>query len=241
MKKILILEDNFAVRNYVCKLVEQMEIKIETYPFQDVKDAYECALEKNIDCFIVDIILSTKVPGDVSGLKFIERIRQIQKYILTPVIVITSLDDAKMYSYDKLHCYGFLEKPFSPEALQNMIEEIFGCITGRRSKTLVFSVAGIMMSVECENIIYVEVARRMLVIHTKRNGIIEVPYKTMKEFMIEADSEDFVRCSRYCAVNRNYIKSFDVARRILQLKDCSDVMYVGKNYKKTVEESMKRL
>lgn len=94
MKKILILEDNPATLMNLTKIVQDVDVKNTVYPFQELKGAYQCAMDKVIDLFIVDIILDRNKPGDSSGLKFVDNIRKISHYVFVPIIFITSLEDA---------------------------------------------------------------------------------------------------------------------------------------------------
>lgn len=57
MKKILILEDNSTTLMNLTQIVQNIDVKNVVYPFCDLKDAYQCAMDKVIDLFIVDIIL----------------------------------------------------------------------------------------------------------------------------------------------------------------------------------------
>ena len=46
MKKILVLEDNQAILNRLTDIVQGIDIKNVVYSFDNVKDAYQCAIEK---------------------------------------------------------------------------------------------------------------------------------------------------------------------------------------------------
>ncbi len=240
MKKVLILEDNPLTRKLVEEIARDLEMKTEVFAFDNVKDAYACALERNIDCFIVDIILDSKVPGDTSGLRFVQSIREMKHYILTPVIMLTSLEDAKLYTYEQLHCYRFMEKPFKPTELKKVLEECLGYRERKTTKTLTYHIDGVIMAADVCDIVYVEVSRRILQIHTRKYGILSVPYKTIKSFLEEADSEDMIQCSKHCVVNRNYIEYFDSVNRVIRLRDEFGDIEVGKKYRADVEEGMKR-
>ncbi|MGN0308363.1 MAG: PleD family two-component system response regulator, partial [Lachnospiraceae bacterium] len=125
MKKVLILEDNFATAEYLKALVNEIDIKTFIFAFPHPAEGCRCALENDIDLFIVDIILDTGKPADSSGLKFVSQIRKMEKYSFTPVIFVTALEDSRLYTYEELHCYRFFEKPFDARELQ---EEIRYCL-----------------------------------------------------------------------------------------------------------------
>ena len=91
-KQILIVEDNNKNMEKLCEVLKDIK-DVYIHKAKNSEQAYRYALEYNIDLFIVDIILNTKVFADISGLKFIESIRSINGYKFTPIIVTTSLED----------------------------------------------------------------------------------------------------------------------------------------------------
>ncbi len=123
MRKVLILEDNEHILYAMEKLAKEVDDKLIIYTYSNARDAYEGMLKHKMDLFILDIILDTKVPGDVSGLYFAESVRKIREYKFTPLIFVTSLNDSKFVSYEDFHCYSFIEKPFDPVRVKNTIKE----------------------------------------------------------------------------------------------------------------------
>lgn len=236
LKKILILEDNSAALEHLTGIIKELDVRHEVYSFVNLKDAYQCAMERIIDLFLVDIILDTSHPGDVSGLKFVENIRRLETYHFKPIIFITSLQDPKLYAYEKLHCYHFIEKPFEEKRVKRSVEQ---CLkfpgSGTESKTLYFRKDGIMLAVEREDIIYAESREHIMCIHTRHGDILKVPYITLKKFLEEVDHPDFIQCSRNTIINRKYIQTVDIANRIIHLKGSSDMIEIGIMFKKYVK------
>lgn len=205
MKKILILEDNYVAREHLASLINELEIQNTLFRCDNIKDAYQYALERDIDLFLVDIILKPNSPGDSSGLKFVDSIRKIDRYAFTPVIMVTSLEDAKLCSYEKLHCYSFVEKPFDPEKLKELVRQCLRFPEKRQlPKTLYFRKDGIILSVNMEDIVYVNARNHMLDIHTQQGDVLSIPYVTLKKFLAEADNPDIVQCSRSTVINLDY-------------------------------------
>lgn len=56
MKKVLILEDNAPMLEHLSGIVQGVGMRVETFPFDNAKDACYCALKNTIDLFIIDII-----------------------------------------------------------------------------------------------------------------------------------------------------------------------------------------
>lgn len=237
MKKILILEDNQAAANHLAAIVQELEPRNTIYCFDNTKDAYHCALERRIDLFLIDIILDTSRPGDTSGLRFVENIRRVENYCFTPIIFVTSLEDARLYTYENLHCYSYIEKPFDVKRVRQTVEQ---CLRfpgeGGKEKTLYFRKDGIIMAVEREEIVYAESINHIMHIHTERGDILKIPYITIKKLMEEVDSSEFIQCSRNTIVNRKFAQNVDMANRIIQLKDDFGRVEIGGMFKKYVKE-----
>lgn len=51
MKKILILEDNPVTLRNLTNIVQEIDIRSTVYAFANIKDAYQCTIEKTIDLF----------------------------------------------------------------------------------------------------------------------------------------------------------------------------------------------
>ena len=222
---------------YITSLIQEMDVKNTIFACSDIKDAYQYALEKEIDLFIIDIILDTSRPGDSSGLKFVDSIRKIERYVFTPVIFVTSLEDARLYTYEKLHCYSFIEKPFDPNKLKELVMQClnFPSVELKR-KTMYFRKDGIILATDREDIIYVECINRVLNIYTIQEDLLSIPYVTLKKFLSDVDSDDFIQCSRSAVVNRCYIHNVDITNRVIQLKNQMGTVEIGIMYKKIIRE-----
>lgn len=236
MKKVLILEDNVSILAYLDKLIKEVDSNLTTFALSNAKDAYQCVLENQIDLFIIDIILEPNHPGDTSGLKFAEAVRNIKGYSFIPLIFITSLEDSKYTSYELTHCYSFIEKPFDPEQVKNVVQQ---CLKfpdlDNGNKKLTFRADGAILSVDQKDIIYVQCQNHDLHVITDKNGIIEVPYITLKKFLKEVGSPDFVQCSRNTVYSMTYFEYLDPVNGIIRVKN-GDRLNVGPRFKRKVKE-----
>ena len=237
LKKILILEDNYAAMEHLVSLASELDIQNSLFRCDNIKDAYQYALERDIDLFIIDVILEPGSPGDSSGLKFVDSIRKIERYVFTPVIFVTSLEDAKMYTYEKLHCYSFVEKPFDPEKVKDLMRQCLKFpVNSQPSKTLYFRKDGIILSVNSEDIVYVSTQNHILEIYTRQGDMLSIPYITLKKFLAEADSEDMIQCSRSTVVNKKFIQNVDIPNQMIQLRGGMESVEIGIMYKKYFRE-----
>jgi len=237
-RNILILEDKEAHREALHKILSALAENITIYLAANVQKAYQIAMENHIHLFLLDIILRPEKPGDVLGLRFAQEIRAVKRYQFTPLIFITSLEDPKLYSYSQLHCLGYIEKPFSPEQVQRTVQMALRFpVEDDAERFVYFRKDGIVYAKCIKDIIYVENARRKVVIHCKKD-VLEIPYKTCEEIMSEIDSRLFIQCSRYTIINKNYIEEIDYANRYIKLRYVESPVEIGVTMKNRLKERL---
>ena len=215
-KKILILEDNDAALMHIAGLINEIDNKLEIKMFNNIKDAYLCAMENRIDLFIIDIILDIKHPGDTSG-----------------------LEDARSYTYENLHCYKFVEKPFNNKNVKNIIEECLKFPGEINSiKTLYYRCDGIILAVDIDEIVYAECNNHTMYIYKKQGDIFKVPYLTIKKLLQDVDTDQIIQCSRNTVINKDYIYKVDIPNRIIELKNSYGKIDIGIMFKKYIKERL---
>lgn len=238
MKKVLIVEDKEIHRITLKRVLEGIDENFQIYVAGTLEEAYKLSIENTINLFLVDIILDTTARGDVSGLKFAESIRAMSQYSFTPLIFITSLEDPQLHAYRELNCLGYIEKPFDPVEVKNLIEKAFKFPEiKQKDKTVFFRKEGIVYSVKAKDIIYIESSRRKLVVHTTKE-VLTVPYKTCSQILEELESDDFIQCSRYTIINKNYVESIDYVNRFIKLEGEERDIEIGISMKKKVKDEL---
>lgn len=234
-KTVLIIEDETEQLNVLKQLVQAAGENAEVYTASDVTHAYEILMEKSIDVFLVDIILDTTRPGDTAGVRLVERIRKIPKYMFTPVIFVTSLEDPTMYAYTDLNCMGYIEKPFEPERIIKLVEKALNYTTAREKEiSITFRKDGILYPVRLKEIVYMESQNHVIHVHLRDGSELEIPYKTCKQILQETDEGSLLQCSRSTIVNREYVQGVDVPNRYLMLKEGFGMLDIGGRYKKKI-------
>lgn len=231
-KQILIVEDNEKSMKSLCDILGRIK-DIYVHKAMNSDKAYRYALEYSIDLFVVDIILNTKKFADISGLKFIENIRSIDKYKFTPVIVITSLEDPRLYIYSHLHCFRYFEKPYDKEEFKYSVIEALEYKTLKKTKEFYsYKDDGMINSVKTKNIVYFQTVERITRIQCKSGNVLYTPYKSNKNIILELNSEKFLRCSNNTIVNMDFIKGIDVANSYVILENDFGVLNMGPRIKK---------
>ncbi|MCI9126840.1 MAG: response regulator [Eubacterium sp.] len=236
-KNILVVEDSEYYMDLICNTLSRIP-DINVYKATCTAEAYKYAMENSISVFIVDIILNTDVLGDVSGIKFIERIRTIEKYKFVPVIITTSLEDPKLHSYSYLHCYRYFEKIYDINELLKIVLEVLKFeFPKEKTKIIYYKREGLLFSINTNDIIFVENCNRFIKYHCI-DGVHKAPYQPCKKIIEEMESTDFIQCSKNTVVNRNYVLCVDSINRYITLVDNYGTLEIGPRMKK---EFMNRL
>lgn len=236
-KNILLVEDSEYYMNLICNTLSKIS-DINIYKATCSAEAYKYAMEMSISVFIVDLILNTNVLGDVSGIKFIERMRTIEKYKFVPVIITTSLEDPKLHSYSYLHCYRYFEKAFDTNELVETVLEVLKYESPKeKTKIIYYKREGLLFSINTNDIIYIENCNRFIKYHCV-DGIHTAPYQSCKKIIQEMESTDFIQCSKNTIVNRKYILCVDSINRYITLMNEYGTLDIGPRMKK---EFMNRL
>lgn len=234
-KRCLIIEDDLSQRKLIKKLIRETSVHTKIYDVDNVLSAYKALLENVIDLFIVDIVLDTGKKGDISGVKLVNIIRSMPQYRFTPVIFVTSLEDPKMFAYRKLHCFSYLEKPFSYGEAKEIFKSALGYTSPRmENEVLCLRKDGVLYPFKIDQIAYIESVNRCLTIH-KRNGESEqMPYMTCKRVLEEANNASLFQCMRGVIVNRDCIKAVDRTNCVLELKGSKKHLDIGATYARQV-------
>ncbi len=227
MSDVIILEDNQHVRMHLGKIITEIDKEMKIYGTGYAEEALTYAKENEVSAFIVDIHLL-----DYSGIEFVRKIRDIDTYMMTPVIFITGETAMELYLYRRFHCYSYLVKPFNYDVAREILTEVIRCGVKTESvekKKVIFNQrGGRFIFQECE-IVYIEVLRRKIEIQTLDGRYLLSGY-SLKEIRMMV-SESFVQCHRSILVNREYVKVLDKKNNSIILTDELGIISYGKKYR----------
>lgn len=238
-KKVLIIEDNKASMDALVELTKECNSTSVIYCADTSAMAYKYAMENSIDLFLIDIMLDKNIKGDVSGIVFADKMRNLPEYKFTPIIFVTALEDQAMSAFHNLHCYGYIEKPFDLDKVRTTIADALQFPAGqeRKNRYIYYRKDGILFSLDTEKIMYIEVVGRKLSVCMIDENV-EISYRTCSSMMSELDSEDFLQSSRSTIVNRKYIEYVDEANCYIGMKD-GKILEIGKTRKKKFLKELK--
>ena len=234
-KTVLIIEDNKTQLEMLKKLVLEVNAEAVVYTASEVKAAYQIMMEKIIDAFLVDIILDVTKPGDTSGIKLVEKIRTIPQYMFAPVIFITSLEDTTRYTYTDLNCLGYVEKPFSPDRVKQLIKRALYFSTEKETEKEAvhcFRKEGILYPIKIKNIIYIESINHIVNIYLSEGGALTIPYRPCKQLLDDLNASVLIQCSRKAIINKDNKENIDLTNRYIALRGIQTPVEIGITYKR---------
>lgn len=119
-RKALVVDDEFHI-------VQVVAIKLRNNGFEVLtadngNDAYQLACEKNPDVIVTDY----QMP-QMTGIELIEKLRQNEQTVDTPVLMLTARGFAiEPQQQETLKISACLSKPFSPREVLQSIEQVLG-------------------------------------------------------------------------------------------------------------------
>ncbi len=234
-KNLLILHGNGKNAEKIEETAGKVYRGMEIYRADNLGKAYELLVHTTMDLFVIDPVLNAAEPGDVSGIRFAERIREMEKYVLTPIIFIATEQEPQMYAYRELNCLAYLTRPYREERLKEALEKALCYRTLRNEeKTIFFKKSRIICPVKVKDIVYIDSAARRMYVHLADGKTEEVMQRTYASVLKEADCECLFQCSRGVIVNKNYILGIDFPNRYLLLKDGRGKVDIGVTYRNKI-------
>lgn len=234
-KRVMIVEDDSSTRQLLAEIVRTVDSEAEIREFPSMEGIYETAMTVHFDLFLLDIILKQGSQADMSGIRFADKIRTVEEYEFTPIIFVTSLEDAKLYAYSKLHSFGYIEKPFDVEEVKKVISSALRYLKANRSDNSLFlRKNGIWYPIKCSEIVYFESARRKIRFYKSNGEVIIIYYKTLKQILDEAACEYLLQCSRNIVINTEYVENVDIVNRCIKMKGIDEPVNIGITFLKKV-------
>lgn len=237
MKTVLILEDNEKTASALEVAIRSIDKEIKVIKVLEFNAACVAMVIEIIDVFILDIVLTTKIPGDTSGIRFAQQIRKYERYLFTPIIFITVLADPQLYAFKNLHSFGYLEKPFLIEKAIEVIKDALKFESNQKEedKILYFRKEGILFSISLSEIIYMEAGSHILRVCMKKDEL-SIPYITIKKVMEDMRTKDLIQCNRNTVINRKYIQYIDFPNRYIRLYNTDKMIEIGPTFYKRLKK-----
>lgn len=119
-KRILVVDDSTAVRQSVCYVLDQAG-----YEVVQAVDGTD-ALTK-LDGSPFDLIVTDVNMPNMDGIELTGKVRGLEKYKFTPVVVLTTeSQQSKMSAGKEAGATGWIVKPFNSEKLLQVVKRLAG-------------------------------------------------------------------------------------------------------------------
>lgn len=238
-KQILVIEDNKYSVNRIRNILKDIP-NITIIRADNSGDAYKFALEYTIDLFIVDIILDSTKEADISGIKFAETIRRIEKYEFTPMIFTTSLQDSQLYAYANLHCYKYFEKPYDANELRQAVMKSLRFYQSRKEvkENYCYKEDGVLYVIKVKEIVYIDNQLTKLIIKCNNGEMVQTPYRSSKNILLELNSNRFYKCNKNIIINLDYVSHVDIGSRTVVMKEDCGRFTIGRRFLKGLVEEV---
>lgn len=230
-RTLLVLEQETRRRERIKQIIDETLEYVTIYTAGTLAEAYQALAVCTIDVFIVNAVLEKESVTDTKGIKFVAQLREIPKYALTPVILISSLADPVLYAFQELNCLGCLNKTFETEELQKLLRKASFYETERNDeRTLFLRKNKVLYPVKIKEIVFIKREHDAMCVHLEDGRVLDIPYTTLSGIMQEADSNNLVICSRNSIVNKRYVYALDPTNRFIILRDGLGTLEMGITY-----------
>jgi len=234
-KVILLLESETNRRKRIMALIDDTLDHVTVFAAKTIAEAYRILVERTMDIFIVNAVLESNDATDTAGMRFISRIREIPKYTLAPVIIISSLVDSGMFAFEELNCLGYIHKSFSDEKMKELLRKASYFTTDRGlDGNLFFRKNRILYPVKVKDIVFMERKDGVTFIHMADRTVLDIPYVTYTQILAYAEGGCLLMCNRGVVVNINYVRAIDATNRFVILKNDWGRLDIGVTHRKKV-------
>lgn len=200
MFRIVLCEDNCLQRrilkDFIYKTFEEISDNLELLEFSSGEEFLEYDILEGVDIFFLDIQM-----GTLNGMELAKLIRE--KNDISEIIFVTSLVDYIQDGYT-VRAYRYLLKPIKYDDLRNHILSCVSDIVKKRENFMIIENKGIIYKILISNIMYIDVRKKDLTIHTTE-GIYHTK-NSMEKVEKDLKKYNFFRCHKSYLINMNYIQ-----------------------------------
>lgn len=234
-KTILLVESEFNRQYRIKEIIADTLEYVSVYTAVTLGEAYKILVERTIDIFIVNVVLNCDDATDTAGMRFVARVREIPKYTLAPVIMISSLADPTMYAYEELNCLAYISKTFSTELMKKLLRKAACFETNRKvESTLFFRKSRVLYPTRVSDIVFMERHNGSTDVHLVDGTVMKIPYVSYSNIMADADNSNLIMCNRSTIVNKDQVYAVDSTNRYIMLRENRGMLDIGSTYRRAV-------
>ncbi|MCR8744028.1 LytR/AlgR family response regulator transcription factor [Romboutsia lituseburensis] len=200
MFKVVICEDCENSRELIKETLKEIQnnnkYTIKTIEFENGEELVNNYPE-NIDIFMLDIEM-----GKLSGM---DVAREIRKRDNNTQIIFTTGNPSYLQEGYEVRAYRYLIKPFSVDELKQHVLACINDIKIKKSKNIVVQEKNNIYKIPIDEILYIEVYKKDITIHTKNSEYqVKMSITNIEKELIQYN---FFRCHRSYLVNLKKVDS----------------------------------
>lgn len=201
MFRVVICEDDLSQRellkDFIYKVFKETEEDLDLLEFGSGEEVLsEKVILKGIDIFFLDIQMN-----NLTGMDLAKMIRKEND--TSEIIFVTSLVNYIQEGYI-VRAYRYLLKPINYEDLRSHLLSCMSDITKKRENFMIIENRGIIYKVLINKIMYIEVRKKDLTIHTL-DGVYYTK-NSMEKVEKELIRYNFFRCHKSYLINMEHIE-----------------------------------
>lgn len=229
MKNYLILEDHQEQANALSILIKNYQSDTSVHIATSISQALLLLEQYTFNVFFLDIQLSEQNALSGDGIQFGQLLRTSPSYQNTPIIYVTSFGGYISEAVNRIHCYGFLQKPYQPSDVYALLDSLINTPTVHSLQLRTNEY--VMREVPYSDLFYVHSKGRYLHYHTSYEIYTSRQYtmQTLSDML----PKYFIRCHKSHLFNYNYFAAYDTSNQCIRLLNYTDPIPVGRNYKDT--------
>ena len=220
--KILYHSEDGEYEKLCVNVVRKVCSNAKIYICHDLATAGKTLMLDRMDIVIFNLNLRRNRSLDQDGMRFLEYLRRMPGYALTPMLVLLDMEDARFYTYNRLHAYACYQKPLNEKLFHLDVKKLVrekdrqSGYPDEDSVVHCFRKRDELYVVREEELVRVEKTRDSgLVVTTEREYDVDV--RSLRRDTQLFYSGRFIRCSRTNYVNPRYIRKVD--RNCIRLRD----------------------
>lgn len=209
------------------ELAREIMEEIKLLSFEKEKDAYACLNTFGIDLLLVDIRSQAREVEDDAGLRFVRKVREMERCFYTPIVLISP--DAQLVPsvYTQLHCYACIKMPFSENEMKNVLRSaLYMPLRKAQDSYYYIKKDGIIYVIKFSDFVYARAVKRHLEIGKQNGQKLIIRYMPLKKLKKIFCNTGFIQCNRNYIINRKYIKHIDLDNRKVVLWDGRDLIEI---------------
>lgn len=228
---ILIVEDDAIQLKSLKIAILKFNPNNTIYCAETYESAVKLLKEHNIQIFLLDVELD-KIQLNLNGIELAKEIRQMEQYMFTPIIFITSIPEKIQSALHETHCFDYILKPYTQDSLYKSLNLVIKSPNIVQKSFSFCDIQGIHVRIKENDILFCESNGHLVHIHTATSEYITSD-RSLDNFR-EKLSPIFFRCHKKYIINMSYADLYDKTNRFVMIRNHS--IPVGRSYKQNFEE-----